>query len=293
MPEPSRRRRVGGLGHWVKSWALSEPARRIVRALKLTGLAKRIYWLFFHPIRGWRKLRFGDLEARFAVDDFENLFYVDNIVNKNIDEMYFLRALTQNLGPGDSFYDVGASVGIFSILAAQRVGPSGQVISFEPENRSFRTLCENAALNRLTNILLLRLGLGDRETTLTLSMKMSMGLRSSSVIPTADDTPLHQVEIVSGVAVQRTLCLPIPTAVKIDVEGYEAHVLRGMKEILEQPQCRCLCCEVHPSLLIDGMSSDGIQEFIRSLGFNRIDTMLRQSELHLIATKVPPVGPKD
>ena len=61
------------------------------------------------------------------------------------------------LSPGGTFIDVGASFGIYSLVASKVVGPRGRVISFEPTSQSFAVLQRNIVLNRLTNILAMRL----------------------------------------------------------------------------------------------------------------------------------------
>ncbi|MEM6996443.1 MAG: FkbM family methyltransferase, partial [Myxococcota bacterium] len=62
------------------------------------------------------------------------------------------KALLERLEPGDTFVDVGANLGYYTVLAAKKVGPSGRVFAFEPDPESFALLKRNVDRNGLTNI---------------------------------------------------------------------------------------------------------------------------------------------
>lgn len=76
----------------------------------------------------------------------------------------------QQLLPGDTVIDVGANIGCFSLLAAQRVGPSGRVIALEPEQAAFKQLQRNIEMNGMTNIVARRVALGATEGKVTLNI---------------------------------------------------------------------------------------------------------------------------
>src|SRR5580765_7707639 len=65
------------------------------------------------------------------------------------------------LEPGDVFVDVGANIGVFTVMAAKRVGPTGRVIAFEPSPSVIRYLEENVRLNELTNVTVCPLALDE------------------------------------------------------------------------------------------------------------------------------------
>lgn len=81
--------------------------------------------------------------------------YVDRSFDPN--EFYLLDQLLEK---GMTFIDVGANVGVYSLFAARKVGASGQVIAFEPSRRESLALQRNLDINRISNVSLHALAVG-------------------------------------------------------------------------------------------------------------------------------------
>src|SRR5262245_24874789 len=73
------------------------------------------------------------------------------------------RILEERVRPGMRVVDIGANVGLYSLLLARLVGPEGRVFAFEPEPTLFRALADNCRRSRLTNLAPRNLALGDRS----------------------------------------------------------------------------------------------------------------------------------
>lgn len=153
-------------------------------------------------------------------------------------EVAQLRSIESALGPGAVFYDVGANVGVFTLLAGTRVGAGGCVCSFEPLPRNLHYLRLHVALNHLQNCVVFDKAVCDRVATLQFSAKdwePSMARLSPrgelSVTATTLDACVY------GDAPIRP-----PNVVKIDVEGAELDVLKGAMRTLS---------EFHPTLFIE------------------------------------------
>jgi len=197
--------------------------------------------------------------------------------------MEFLLSSTRS---GDVFYDVGANFGFYTVLVAKGVGETGQVLSFEPDSSSLTLLQGNLLLNGIRNVRCFRKALGDRTTTAKLYLGQERG--SSSLLDSCGVNAGHElVEVVQGDAFVDKEKLPSPNLVKIDVEGYEFAVLNGLASTLACPTCRLVCCEVHPALLPDGVSTETIVDFLESLGFDAVETYTRKGyeSLDVIAYK--------
>ena len=76
--------------------------------------------------------------------------------------------LNRFLRPGDVFVDVGANIGLFTLIAAERVGPGGKVLAFEPTAKTFGRLVDNVQLNKLSNVECFKLALSDSQGHLQL-----------------------------------------------------------------------------------------------------------------------------
>lgn len=159
----------------------------------------------------------------------QNLDFVTGLT-----ELPMQRCIAEHLAAGDVFYDVGANVGFFSLLAARRVGASGAVYAFEPVAENAAAIRRNAALNGLTNLTVFELALDEVSRTGTLHVTRWDG---GSTLTTASVAPLEPVEerAVRVVALDDLVAaeaLRPPTFVKIDVEGAEMGALRGMLQTL-------------------------------------------------------------
>jgi len=76
-----------------------------------------------------------------------------------------------------------------------------------------------------------------------------------------------------------------PNVAKIDVEGQEVNVLKGLKKALSSATCRLVCCEVHPPLLPEGVRAEEVRELLIIYGFTRMRTHERAENFHIIANK--------
>ncbi len=152
------------------------------------------------------------------------------------------------LGAGDTMVDVGGSIGTFAVPAARRVGPTGRVIAIEPTPRIATLLRRTAALNGLNQIKVHECAAGDADGEARLSL--SPQTTHNSLIPPED---------VSGavtVALRRLDSLVPPGSpvalVKIDAEGTDLLVWRGMPRLLAENPDTAVILEFGPDNLAGG-----------------------------------------
>jgi FkbM family methyltransferase len=133
------------------------------------------------------------------------------------------------LRKGQTFVDIGANVGCISLLAAKLVGPTGTVISVEPNPTNVQRLYAGIVLNRFENVRVLPYAASDRRATFSL---MGSSSNSSLTLAKSYDVQGHYVQ--SIVLDEELAGLPSIDFVKIDVEGYEPVALEGFSRLLRK-----------------------------------------------------------
>ncbi len=143
-------------------------------------------------------------------------------------------ALKLLLKPGMTFFDIGANVGFFSVIAARLVGPAGQVIAFEPLPANARALLHNARLNGFRNLAVRQeaLAASDGEAAFLLSAEPTWGKLSGAGKPPDRQDGEMTVAVRRLDNVIKREGLPEPDVMKIDVEGAEIDLLAGAERTL-------------------------------------------------------------
>jgi FkbM family methyltransferase len=164
------------------------------------------------------------------------------------------QAIAANLLPGDVFYDIGANIGFFSLIAARLVGPTGHVYAFEPVESNAAAIVRSGRRNDFATIKVFVQAIGSRTGTADLLTARHIGgAVLASVGEPPDRVGCVRVEVLTmDEAIARHGLRP-PSLLKIDVEGAELEVLHGMVETLSN---------YRPKLLyeIDDASMDGLVE---------------------------------
>lgn len=134
---------------------------------------------------------------------------------------------------GDVFYDIGANIGFFSLIAARRAGSAGRVYAFEPVPDNAAAISRSARLNGFdaVDVLNVAVGSSNGRTELMLARHIG-GATLASVGPPPDLRGTIEVALVSIDRLIAQRRLRPPTLVKVDVEGAELDVLKGMTETL-------------------------------------------------------------
>jgi FkbM family methyltransferase len=148
------------------------------------------------------------------------------------------RVLTSLELDGLTVYDVGGDQGTYTLFFARRVGERGRVVTFEPNPTSYRRIVANVELNDFRNVDVRRIGLGAAKGNVSLVFPAGEPARGSAdpkiQAQLRREKIARTIEIdVDTLDAQVAECrLPRPDLVKIDVEGLELDVLRGMNGLL-------------------------------------------------------------
>ena len=194
------------------------------------------------------------------------------------------RMVSRLLRPGDTFVDVGANIGWYTLLAANQIGPNGKVFAFEPSRVVFGHLMHNVRLNNLSQVVTERLALADRSGVVQLRVAAGRGPGTGSILPAGatDGDATEEVQTVRFDDYCRTHHLESVRLVKIDVEGAELMVLRGMREALERRAIQYLIIEVADSRLRSvGDSSKALLDLLQGYGYTLSHIgILRRTPVH-------------
>ena len=135
-----------------------------------------------------------------------------------------MRFIQRYLRRGDTFLDVGANVGIYSLLAASLVGPTGAVHAFEPGALASERLDENIQLNRIETITVHRVGLSDQKGSASFAANGDDCV--ASLIP-ASAPAVPDAEQIQCVRLDEYLPNQQFAMAKLDIEGAEPLAIRG------------------------------------------------------------------
>jgi FkbM family methyltransferase len=159
------------------------------------------------------------------------------------------------LRPGDWALDIGANVGHYTMRMSQLVGAAGRVIALEPVPDTFALLAANARLFAYANVSLVNAAASDRIATLSFEIpRFPDGLPNYYQARFSGDR--------TGLAVLAlpvdALALPVTVRlVKVDVEGHEMAVLKGMRRLLERD---------HPVLIVETGAQETV-DVLTGLGY--------------------------
>ena len=179
---------------------------------------------------------------------------VDSLRETGMWEPKTTKFIKDNLKKGQVFYDIGANVGYFSLLASKLVGGRGTVYSFEPNPENIKYLEKNIKTNKLRNITVTPKAVMDVSGNVELRYGVSPGQTGISGAGAKFS--------VDSVAID-DLKFRQPDFIKIDVEGSEMNVLRGMEKLLGTDK--------ELTIIVESFNQDAV-EFLVDRGFKIITT---------------------
>jgi FkbM family methyltransferase len=206
------------------------------------------------------------------------------------------RLLNELLKPGYTFVDVGANIGYFATLASKRVGSDGAVLAIEPDPGNFQLLEMNVLQNRLENVRLFNLAAGASMGE-GLLFKSHWNLGDHRLYASSDDSrhsvrvPIRTVdEIVADAGFEEV------DIIKVDVQGYESFVQKGMTRTLAQSKALSVITEYWPYGMKEagGSPEEYIQTFM-DMGYAAYivtnDTLVGPfTTVESIDANVPPIN---
>lgn len=170
------------------------------------------------------------------------------------------------LNEGDTFIDVGANIGYFSVYAGLCVGSAGRVHAMEPDEDNALLLEANLALNNIANVKVHRTAVSDEPGQGTL-YRGGFNSGAHSLLPKPDLAAGSQVSVTT---LDNLLWdEPTPKLIKIDVQGVEMQVLAGMRELLSRSGSKPgILLEFSPVDLARNNQLDQFFEFVEAHNYS-------------------------
>lgn len=180
-----------------------------------------------------------------------------HLLNVGFNEPHVTRMLTSLIQPGDTFVDVGANIGYYSVLGAFRAWPDGRVWTFEPQLRAYQLHSDNLMMNGFDVIAERhRLALSDRDGVAEMRV-----FEDYEATATLHEMPSDYVENTERQTGRASQTIEVPVArlddimrdvpridvMKIDAEGHEPAIIRGAREILTRSPAIKIVMEFVPT----------------------------------------------
>jgi FkbM family methyltransferase len=257
-------------------WLLRQSVKFRINSLPLS-LAQADRWV--HRLRSWPALFHGlAVEREIALPhDIKMTCGIIDVIErhlrtKGVWDPGVLRCIERELKPGDTFLDIGANIGFFTLNAARLVGARGRVISIEPSQRAAAKLLANVLANHVTNVLVLTIGAADVSKLEMLNIAREDNAGASAMRPILGAIGCERIAVARMDDVLETLDI-VPTVIKIDIEGAEFAALIGLTRTLSAH---------HPAIIVEmregfsaetGIFKEDIVAFLVGLGYspNSID----------------------
>jgi FkbM family methyltransferase len=172
--------------------------------------------------------------------------------------------LDATLRPGDRFVDIGSNIGMFTLHARSLIGASGKIDCFEPNPECVRMLREHLEINDIQNVTIHACGLAETAGEMRLNLPSS----HSGHATFADVAqPLGAIEVRVCIGDDLLMDGRRVDVIKIDVEGFELNVLRGLQRTLQawNPILITELLEVH--LHRAGTCAAAVAELLGGLGY--------------------------
>jgi FkbM family methyltransferase len=208
-------------------------------------------------LRTRQSMAYPRLGRRFVVE-FDPVW---RWIEKDVREPGVLKFAEDRIGKGSTVIDVGAHVGEWTLLFSELVGPSGRVVAFEPDPVARASLRKNLAMNHISNVTVEEDCVSDKSgKALLRAERFGSGL--SSIVRTHGPGGGYrelEVEATTLDEYCETRALS-PDWIKIDAEGSEPLIVRGMQRLIE---------ERHPQAILE-FHSDGLTDQEKSEAWSTV-----------------------
>lgn len=230
----------------------------------------------FTLLRGKTSKRLDKNKCSFTITTISEAKRVRGFKN----EENVIHEMVNETDDSDVFYDIGANIGTHSCFVGK--DRSVKIYAFEPFSENVKSLRENFELNEIDGELL-EIALMNEDSEMKISPES--GESGEGEVHISDEGKIS-VPTYKGDTIIKEKDLDLPNVIKIDVEGAEFEVLKGLENTLESPECRTIFLEIHPDRMPNfGGSEHELKKFLKEKGFSLEKLNERSQEIHIKANR--------
>lgn len=262
--------------------------------------------IFNHIIKGtiFKRLRENEKHKRFSEYDAflkSNRDFIEKKISNRITIRLFKKAnlsqelycygfeeaemqfLKKYLKAKDIIFDIGANIGLFTLISSEYIGNQGLIHAFEPSPETYLWLEENCKSNSLKNVVLNQLAVSDKDGAIDFHLSAEgFDAFNSIVKPSKGNNYITQTVnclTLDSYVIKHDLAGKIQI-IKIDVEGFEISLLNGAEKILSQPNAPDLVVEFTESNAKNaGFTCADLYDKIQSFGYELYHYNASQNKL--------------
>jgi len=170
----------------------------------------------------------------------------------------------------DVVFDVGTNVGETLLNFAKQVGNEGFVYGFEPDERNYRNVQRNIGLNKLKNLRVFNFGVSDKRESVKLYRVDPHNLGMNRILNAEESEQFQDFTLIETNTLDNVVSendIQKIDLIKIDIEGYEMHALRGAQQLLKRFRPKLFIEVGYTRLLSLGTSPNEMIAFLRRFGY--------------------------
>lgn len=234
----------------------------IIRPLPIRGKRRLLSWLL--PASGQIQVRLHGLSG-LKLDLSEWVQRTLYLGAYELEESQWVKSV---LRPGDTAIDVGANFGFYTSLFWRLVKPAGRVLAFEPNPMLFHRLKEWFEKNKVSGVELFPNALGAETKMSTLHVLPAIESHHNATLCRVENAEQVEVNVLRLEDILESKRISRVRLLKVDVEGFELEVLKGVEDSLSEGVIEYILVELNDYWLRkNGTSPEHLTTYCQSLGF--------------------------
>ena len=178
------------------------------------------------------RYKYGIKSKMDKIFDVEKYYFLYDLIHEVIlSNQYFSHF---DINKNDVVFDIGANIGSFTLLAAQKLQNTGKIYAIEPDDDNFEILCENIKINNLTNVVPIKKGLWSKKETKVFYLSHRPG--EHTLLEHNDDefkqTGKISIDCITLDELVDEYKIDKINFIKMDIEGAEIEAMKGSQKVL-------------------------------------------------------------